>query len=81
MKLRSGSVFDNDCGKIGTCTNCVMCKKGSVDTSLEYYNKITNEKFMVKDRFDCNSQGIIYLISCKDPDCNVQYIGRTISTI
>ena len=42
-----------------------------------------NLKVMLKDglrinhRFDCDSEGVVYLISCKS--CGLQYVGNTIT--
>ena len=80
MRLRSGYETDNiKLGNIDTCGNCVMCTRGGVDTSLDYCNKVTGETFNVYDVFNCSSQRIIYLVTCKHTTCDAQYVGRTIS--
>ena len=80
MRLRSGYETDNiKLGNIDTCGNCVMCTRGGVDTSLDYCNKVTGETFNVYDVFNCSSQRIIYLVTCKHTACDAQYVGRTIS--
>jgi hypothetical protein len=46
-----------------------------VITSNEFFSTHTNEKFKVTGSFNCNTEGVIYLITCTK--CNVQYVGQT----
>ncbi len=46
-----------------------------VITSKEFYSTQTNEKFQITGSFNCNTEGVIYLITCTK--CNVQYVGQT----
>ncbi len=43
--------------------------------SKEFYSTQTNEKFLITGSFNCNTEGIIYLITCTK--CNLQYVGQT----
>lgn len=79
MILRSGTITS---GNIRGCDNCVLCgKHNALDKDPKYINHLTGEEFYITDQFNCNSQNIIYLISCKEPNCNMQYVGRTISKL
>ena len=43
--------------------------------SKEFFSTQTNEKFLLKGSFNCNTEGVIYLITCTK--CNKQYVGQT----
>ena len=52
---------------------CDICPY--VLNSKEYSSNKTKEKYQMKGFFTCNTQGIVYLISCTK--CNMQYVGQT----
>uniref|UniRef100_A0A8C5P7I8 Reverse transcriptase domain-containing protein n=1 Tax=Leptobrachium leishanense TaxID=445787 RepID=A0A8C5P7I8_9ANUR len=60
---------------IGTfkCGKCKGCKYIQKD-SKEFTNFDNSERFMVKDFSNCNTSGIVYLLTCS---CGVKYIGKT----
>ena len=37
----------------------------------------SGRSFRINHRFDCDSEGVVYLISCKS--CGLQYVGNTIT--
>ena len=43
--------------------------------STEFVCSNTNEAFLLKYDFDCTSENVIYLITCKK--CHAQYVGQT----
>ena len=61
----TGSVY-----KGGRCTHCK-----SINESTEFKDSSTNEVFSLKKDFDCTSENVLYLITCKK--CNSQYVGQT----
>ena len=83
MELRSGNVYNSAVGNIKKCDkDCLLCKKyNALDFNTNYSNVLTKEAFTIRDSFSCDSQNVIYLISCRDPFCQVQYVGKTISTL
>ena len=54
---------------------CIICEKHLVE-GVDFMSCVTKEKFKVRERFTCDSQNIIYLISCNK--CGLkQYTGQT----
>ncbi|NJL55965.1 GIY-YIG nuclease family protein, partial [bacterium] len=60
---------------ITTCNHpkCLCCKH--LDTNRSYHNSTNTKTFNIQRNFTCNSQHIIYLITCKQ--CKKLYIGIT----
>ena len=58
---------------------CLTCIDLQLSSNL--ISNITNRKYQVVnptgETLSCNSQNIIYLLSCKE--CQVQYVGETVS--
>jgi hypothetical protein len=52
---------------------CKICPY--ILNSKEFFSTHTNEKFQIKGRYNCNTEGVIYLITCTK--CNKQYVGQT----
>jgi desmoglein 4 len=52
---------------------CEICPY--ILNSKEFYSTHTNEKFLLKGSFNCNTEGVIYLLTCTK--CNAQYVGQT----
>ena len=52
---------------------CLCCQH--LDTDTHYHNSAHTKTFNIKRNFTCNSQHVIYLITCKQ--CNILYIGLT----
>ena len=59
------------CGKV-RCKICKFVKTGSI---LE--RKVEKKSFLINYSFDCDSSGVVYLITCKR--CVKQYVGSTIT--
>ncbi len=53
-----------------SCANCNSMQVGQVATS-----SFTNTKHKIRQRIDCLSRNVIYLITCTR--CNIQYVGQT----
>ena len=54
------------------CVTCKVLVKSKTFTS----NK-TKRTYKIRHQLDCRSSWIIYLISCKHPNCGKQYVGKT----
>jgi hypothetical protein len=59
------------CGKkkCKICDNVIIC--------ATFKSHFERRSFCINHRFDCDSEGIVYLISCKF--CGLQYVGNTIT--
>ena len=61
----------------GTCkcnsNRCQICNFLSLGRS--FHSHITKKEFSINYNLDCNSNNVVYLISCKK--CNIQYVGST----
>ena len=61
----------------GTCqcnsNRCQICNFLSLGRSFRSH--ITSKEFSTNYNLDCNSNNVVYLISCKK--CNIQYVGST----
>ena len=57
------------------CKNvsCLTCN--NLSETLVFCSNVTNEIFKINHQLDCNSQNIVYLLSCKV--CGIQYVGQT----
>ena len=56
-------------------SKCIICKLQFSENN-KFESCRTKEVFTVKEKFTCDSNNIIYLISCKKCK-NVQYVGQT----
>ena len=59
------------CGK----ARCKVCK--FVETGSIFMGNVEKRSFHINHSFDCDSQGVVYLITCKR--CCKQYVGSTIT--
>ena len=59
------------CGK----KKCKICD--NVVTGDEFKSYVEGRSFRINHRFDCDTEGVVYLISCKS--CGLQYVGNTIT--
>ena len=59
------------CGK----KKCKICD--NVVTGDGFKSYVEGRSFRINRRFDCDSEGVVYLISCKS--CGLQYEGNTIT--
>jgi hypothetical protein len=50
---------------------CKVCDNVLVGSSFE------GRKFHINHHFDCNSEGVVYLVTCKA--CKIQYVGCTLT--
>ena len=66
---------------IKPCGACVTCRRGTLKTDPVYVNKITGEKFEVTENLNCKSTGILYLITCANFLCPMQYVGQTMNSV
>ena len=61
------------CNKI-TCKLCEI-----LDVSNQFHSTTTNKVYNISNNFNCNSSGLIYLITCSK--CKIQYVGETKRTL
>jgi hypothetical protein len=61
------------CGK----KRCKICD--NVIIGATFKSHVEGRSFCINHRFDCDSERIVYLISCKF--CGLQYVGNTITLI
>lgn len=64
------------CGHMSCCT----CKE-IIHGSKIFKSNRTGTTYPIADRFTCNSSNVIYLISCREPGCLVQYVGKSESVL
>ena len=57
------------CGKV-RCKMCKFVKTGSI-----FESTVEKKSFHINPSFDCDSSGVVYLITCKT--CAKQYVGST----
>ena len=55
---------------------CRVCE--SILVGDTFRSTVQQRVFRINHHFDCNSQGVIYLITCGK--CSKQYVGSTITT-
>ena len=73
-KLESEIQFDKGmfgCGKV----RCRISK--FVETGTIFKSTVEKKSFHINHSFDCDSSGVVYLITCKR--CGKQYVGNTIT--
>ena len=66
---------------ISACKKCVTCNHGFLKTDSVYTNKVTGEQFTITDEMDCKTTGIVYLITCAEPNCPLQYTGQSVNSV
>ena len=57
--------------------NYKICKNKQLDTEIEFHSNLTKKLFEVDFHQNCKTNIVIYLISCRHPDCTLKYVGRT----
>lgn len=55
------------------CGSCYLCP--NIETTTEAISSTTNFKVQIKSHINCQTPGIIYLITCTA--CHIQYIGES----
>ena len=67
---------------ISKCTRkrCVTCS-GRLCMDNSFKNWVTGEVFTIDFLGSCNTKNCVYVIKCKQPECNLQYVGHTINHI
>ena len=63
-------------GWLNVGEKCRVC--GSILVGDTFRSTVQQRVFRINHHFDCNSQGVIYLITCGK--CSKQYVGSTITT-
>ena len=62
---------------------CVCCKSNRICLDSTYCNFVTGEVVQLPLDFKatCTTKNCIYLIKCKKPNCQYQYIGHTVNRL
>ena len=55
---------------------CKICD--SIVVGETFYSTVRRRTFHINHLFDCNSKGVIYLVTCKK--CSKQYVGNTVTS-
>ena len=69
--------MDNERIQYCKIPQCKTCKNKQLDTTTEFHSNLTKKSFEVDFRQNCKTNIVIYLISCKHPNCTLKYVGRT----
>ena len=56
---------------------CMICKE-HLKIGQSFTSKKTNKSYSINYHLDCNSENVVYLLSCRV--CNLQYVGSTITS-
>ncbi|OCU00888.1 hypothetical protein XELAEV_18006665mg [Xenopus laevis] len=56
---------------------CLTC--GVIQLSKDFECSVTHETFQIRSYINCNTSGVVYLITCKK--CGVQYVGCTMRSL
>ena len=77
VRSKVGNRQSNKGGMINCSkTRCQICN--FVEEGKSFTDSLGNRKYVINYEFDCDSNGVVYLIKCKR--CGKQYIGSTINT-
>ena len=69
--------------KVENCTSfrCVTRRAGILNTDSTFKSFLTGQNFEVEDRVNCKTTHVVYLIRCKHLGCEMQYVGKTTSSV
>jgi hypothetical protein len=74
-KSREGGATDTppDAG----CVKCGRCRVACpvINESKEFTSTATNKKYTIRQKLSCDSDWVIYLVTCKN--CKGQYVGKS----
>ena len=56
---------------------CMICKE-HLKIGQSFTSKKTNKSYSINYHLDCNSENVVYLLSCRV--CNLQYVGSTVTS-
>jgi tripartite motif-containing protein 2/3 len=73
MKITRKELGCQPCGK-PRCLTCRFMKK-----TKTFQSTITNQSYNINGSFNCQSNYVIYLLTCSK--CNIQYVGQTSTSI
>ena len=71
--------MDNEAPRIQYCQvpQCKVCRNKQLDTCIEFHSNLNKKLFTIGFSQNCKTNLVIYLISCKHPQCSLKYTGRT----
>ena len=71
--------MDNATSRIQYCqtAQCKVCKNKQLDTKIEFHSNLSKKSFEINFHQNCKTNIVIYLISCRHPNCTLKYVGRT----
>ncbi len=58
---------------------CATCRHVSTSTTIT--SSRTKKTYKIPGEFTCQSTGAIYVLTCKEEGCNIQYVGESSRTI
>lgn len=56
---------------------CKICRNRQLDQNIFFHSNLSKKTFEVDFHQNCKTNLIIYMISCKNANCCLKYIGRT----
>ena len=70
-------------GTVRNCTlrRCVTYSVGILNCNPEFSSKPTGKSFHVTEDVDCKPSFCVYILRCRKPGCEMQYVGQTICTV
>ena len=74
LKVHNSNDEENGICKCGNI-NCDICNVSYLGN--EFQSTVTEKRYHINFKFDCNSINVIYLLTCKR--CRKQYVGSTVT--
>lgn len=56
---------------------CKICKNKQLDQDINFHSNLNKKAYHIDFSQNCKTNLVIYLISCKQPNCCLKYVGRT----
>ena len=77
LAARGSGMADQD--RIQRCgvSQCKLCRNNQLDTNTIFHSNLSKKRFECEFHQNCKTNLVIYLISCKHPNCCMKYVGRT----
>lgn len=66
-------IFIKKCG----VPQCKLCRCDQLDTNTKFNGCLSKEIFEITFDQTCKTSSVVYLITCKQENCAMQYVGKT----